>query len=226
MTKNCKVYLACDHAGFEMKEELKVYLPKLGLGYEVQDMGAFNFVEDDDYPDYVLPLAERVASEEGSMGIILGGSGQGEAMCANRVPGARAAVFYGQELAEGPINREGEMSSDSFEIVKLEREHNNANILSLGVRFITLDEAKLLELIEVGKEELAQYNKEHEEERKIIQENEAKNLANVLKEKQKVEVKKARQRHLASKEHRAELAKAREFRQKRYRRLKEFKDGL
>ena len=132
-----KVYLATDHAGFEYKEVLKEYLPQLGLGYEVEDMGAFNLVEDDDYPDYIKPLAERVATEEGSIGIILGGSGQGEAMCANRVKGARAAVFYGQELPD-----EGESKSDSFHIVKLARQHNNANILSLGARFISIDEAK------------------------------------------------------------------------------------
>ena len=132
-----KVYLATDHAGFEYKEILKEYLPQLGLGYEVEDMGAFNLVEGDDYPDYIKPLAEKVASHEGSMGIVLGGSGQGEAMCANRVPGVRAAVFYGQELAE-----EGSAQTDSFQIVKLAREHNDANILSLGARFITIDEAK------------------------------------------------------------------------------------
>ena len=135
-----KIYLASDHAGYNLKESIKFYLD--GLGYDVEDMGAYNFVADDDYPDYIAPLAEAVARERGSFGIILGGSGQGEAMCANRVPGARASVFYGQELPDEPINKEGEMSADTFEIVKLARKHNDANILSLGARFITEDEAK------------------------------------------------------------------------------------
>lgn len=129
-----KVYLACDHAGFETKEELKKYLPNLGLGYEVVDMGAFEMNAEDDYPDFVMPCANRVAGDEGSVGIIIGGSGQGEAMCANRVLGVRAAVFYGQE--------DNDVSPDTFEIVKLAREHNNANILSIGARFVTVDEAK------------------------------------------------------------------------------------
>jgi ribose 5-phosphate isomerase B len=132
-----KIYIGTDHAGFELKEKLKVYLEELELGYEVQDFGAFNFVEDDDYPDYVKQVAEAVAKDKGSFGIVLGGSGQGEVMCANRTAGVRAAVFYAQkELISGTE------SSDSFEIVKLAREHNDANILSLGVRFLTEDEAK------------------------------------------------------------------------------------
>lgn len=139
-----KIYIGTDHAGFELKEKLKVYLEELEQGFEVQDFGAFNFVEDDDYPDYIKQVAEAVAKDHaegragaGSFGIVLGGSGQGEAMCANRTAGVRAAVFYAQkELISGTE------SSDSFEIVKLAREHNDANVLSLGVRFLTEDEAK------------------------------------------------------------------------------------
>ncbi len=137
-----KIYIGSDHAGFELKEKLKKYLPELGLGYEVEDMGAFELNEADDYPDYVMPVAEAVAKDESNMGIILGGSGQGEAMCANKVKGVRATVFYGQEQAEVGVDIKGVMSSDTFEIVKLSREHNNANIISLGARFITEDEAK------------------------------------------------------------------------------------
>lgn len=129
-----KIYLASDHAGFEIKEELKKYLPELGLGYEVVDMGAFSLNEEDDYPDFVMPLAEEVAKSPDTFGIVIGGSGQGEAMCANRVPGIRAAVFYGQE--------DSTVSPDTFEIVKLAREHNDANILSIGARFVDIDEAK------------------------------------------------------------------------------------
>ena len=132
-----KIFIATDHAGFELKNQIKNYLMDLGLGYEVVDMGDIALNKDDDYPDFVMPLAETVAREQGSMGIILGGSGQGEAMCANRVSGVRAGVFYGQET-----KKEGENQADGFEIVKLMREHNNANVLSLGARFITVDEAK------------------------------------------------------------------------------------
>ncbi|OGI64029.1 ribose-5-phosphate isomerase [Candidatus Nomurabacteria bacterium RIFCSPLOWO2_01_FULL_41_21] len=130
-----KIYLATDHAGYELKEKLKIYLSL--LGYEIEDMGPYNYVATDDYPDYIRPLAERVASEKGAFGIISGKSGQGEAMCANRVKGVRAAVFYGQELPDV-----GEKKSDSFEIIKLAREHNDANVLSLGGNFISEDEAK------------------------------------------------------------------------------------
>lgn len=137
-----KIYLAADHAGFEYKEVLKEYLPSLGLGYEVVDKGAFVLTPDDDYPDFVTLAAIDVAGDEGSMGIVIGGSGQGEAMCANRVAGARAVVFYGQEIPKEEVNISGRQSVDSFEIVKLAREHNNANILSLGARFLTIDEAK------------------------------------------------------------------------------------
>jgi ribose 5-phosphate isomerase B len=136
-----KIYIGTDHAGFALKEELKNYLPKLGLGYEVEDLGSFGFNSEDDYPDFVKKVAEAVVGEDGSRGVILGGSGQGEAMCANRTPGIRACVFYGPH--EMPlVGDKEERNADSFEIVKLAREHNDANILSLGARFITVDEAK------------------------------------------------------------------------------------
>lgn len=129
-----KIYIGTDHAGFALKEELKRYLPELGLGYEVTDLGSFAMNPEDDYPDFVTKVAEEVSKDNESMGIILGGSGQGEAMCANKIPGIRAMVFYGQE--------DNAVSPDNFEIVKLAREHNNANIISIGARFVTIDEAK------------------------------------------------------------------------------------
>ena len=135
-----KIYIGSDHAGYEMKEQLIEYLAGLELGYEVTDKGAFEYKEDDDYPDFVYPVAMAVVENPGSFGIVLGGSGQGEAMCANKVAGVRAAIFYGQE--EPDVDAPGMHISDTFEIVKLAREHNDANILSLGARFITLDEAK------------------------------------------------------------------------------------
>lgn len=136
-----KIYIASDHAGFEMKKELKDYLPKLGLGYEVVDMGPMEVNPEDDYPDFVTPMAKKVV-EEGAMGIAIGGSGQGEAMCANRISGARAIVFYGQENPKAKIDQTGTESADSFEIVKLGRSHNDANIISLGARFLSMDEVK------------------------------------------------------------------------------------
>lgn len=119
-----KVYFAGDHAFFELKNLLLPYVRE--LGYEVEDLGATELDVRDDYPDFVTPCAERVSSEEGSVAIIGGGSGQGEAMCANRIRGARAAVFSG----------------GSPESVRATRADNDANILSLGARLITEEEAK------------------------------------------------------------------------------------
>lgn len=118
------IYLASDHAGFDLKEALIPYLRE--RGYTVEDIGPPTLDPQDDYPDYILPMAARVAGDTGSLGIALGGSGQGEAMVANRVKGARAAVYYGGK----------------DEILKLSREHNNANILSMGARFVSAEEAK------------------------------------------------------------------------------------
>lgn len=135
-----KIYIGADHAGYEMKEKLIDYLT--GLGYEVGDKGAFEYKEDDDYPDFVFPVALSVVENKESFGVVLGGSGQGEAIAANRVAGARAVVFYGQKEPVTSVDVKDTMTSDSFEIIKLAREHNNANILSIGARFVTLDEAK------------------------------------------------------------------------------------
>ena len=118
-----KILLASDHAGFELKEFLSNHL--IQLGYNVEDCGAYEMDSTDDYPDFIIPAARKVASDPDSRGIIMGGSGQGEAMAANRIKGVRAAVYY-----EGPI-----------EIVRLSRSHNNANILSLGARFISNEKA-------------------------------------------------------------------------------------
>lgn len=135
-----KIYLSSDHTGYEIKEKLKTYLTP--LGHTIEDKGPFAYDAHDDYPDFVGPMAEAVANDPESRGIILGGSGQGEAMCANRVPGARAALFYCEAVPQEAVDINGSKSSDSFEIVKLARIHNNANILSLGVRFLTLDQMK------------------------------------------------------------------------------------
>ena len=124
-----KIHLATDHAGLELKEKVKLYLSD--LDYEVIDHGAYEYDALDDYPDFIFPCANAVSNDPKSKGIILGGSGQGEAMAANRVKGVRAAVFY-----NGPD-----------EIIKLSRQHNNANILSLGARFMS--EEEMYKIIEV-----------------------------------------------------------------------------
>ncbi len=142
LQKFMKIYIGSDHAGFELKEKIALYLKELGLGYEVQDMGAFNYIESDDYPDFIKPVAEAVAGDKGSFGIILGGSGQGEAMCANRTADIRAMVFYGTKEPVESVDVAGRKSVDTFEVVKLAREHNDANIISIGTRFVTEDEAK------------------------------------------------------------------------------------
>jgi len=123
------IHIATDHAGLELKEKVKSYLSK--LDYEVIDHGAYEYDALDDYPDFIFPCAKAVSNDINSKGIILGGSGQGEAMAANRFKGVRAAVFY-----NGPD-----------EIIKLSRQHNDANILSLGARFMSDQEMyKIIEL--------------------------------------------------------------------------------
>jgi ribose 5-phosphate isomerase B len=125
---NKTIVLATDHAGFELKEHVKRFLSK--KGYNIKDFGALEYDALDDYPDFILPAAKYI-SEHKLIGIIFGGSGQGEAMAANRINGIRAAVFY-----NGPD-----------EIVELSRLHNNANILSIGARFVSNQEVeKIIEL--------------------------------------------------------------------------------
>tara|TARA_B100000029_G_C17238006_1_gene837964 strand:- start:276 stop:719 length:444 start_codon:yes stop_codon:yes gene_type:complete len=119
-----KLVLATDHAGFELKESIKEFLNS--EGHDVKDFGANEYERLDDYPDFIAPAAKFVSENQDYKGIIFGGSGQGEAISANRFKNVRAAVYY-----NGPI-----------EIVELSRVHNNANILSLGARFLSLDEAK------------------------------------------------------------------------------------
>jgi ribose 5-phosphate isomerase B len=136
------IYIGGDHTGYELKEKIKAYLAELGLGYKVIDKGAFEYNPDDDYPDFVSAVAKSVAGDEGSFGIILGGTGQGEAMCANRIKKARAMVFYGPHEAVKEVDITGRRSADNFELIKLARTHNNANILSLAMRFVSEDEAK------------------------------------------------------------------------------------
>jgi len=114
-----KIYLGADHAGFHLKKKIKRFLDKKKIEYE--DKGPDNFISSDDYPDFILPAAKAVAKDPKYRGIVLGGSGQGEAIAANKVKGIRAVVYYG-----GPLK-----------LIKLSREHNDSNVLSLGARFLT-----------------------------------------------------------------------------------------
>ncbi|MBU0750214.1 RpiB/LacA/LacB family sugar-phosphate isomerase [Patescibacteria group bacterium] len=134
-----KVFIAADHAGFALKESLKPYL--IAGGYSVEDIGASEFESTDDYPDYIVPCARHVADTEGAFGIVIGSSGHGEAMAANRVPGIRASVFYGPATA-AVYEAEGTGGKDGCDIVRVARQHNNANVLSLGARFITPEQAR------------------------------------------------------------------------------------
>jgi ribose 5-phosphate isomerase B len=126
-----KIYIGTDHAGFKLKQELVSFIKE--LGFQVVDCGAYKYEKEDDYPDYISPVAKAVAlNPEHNIGIILGGSGQGEAIVANRYPNVRAIVFYGDP---------GLFPKD--DIIKLGRLHNDSNILSLGARFLNLKDAKV-----------------------------------------------------------------------------------
>ena len=122
-----RVYIGSDHAGFELKAKLAGHLPS--LGYEVVDCGPATYDDNDDYPPYCLLVATMVAAEQGSLGIVIGGSGNGEAIAANKVKGVRCALAFSDDTA------------------KLGREHNNANVLSLGARMY--DEATALRYAEL-----------------------------------------------------------------------------
>ena len=118
-----KIHLATDHAGFEMKEFLKEAL--IELDYEVVDHGNLEYEDGDDYPDYIEKAAREVSLDPNeNRAIIFGGSGQGEAMVANRFSSVRATVYYHFDP----------------EIIKVSREHNDANILSIGARFLSNEE--------------------------------------------------------------------------------------
>lgn len=134
-----KVYIATDHAGFLLKEIVKEFL--LGEGYSVEDCGATSFEKFDDYPDFISVAAEKVSKNPYDRAIIFGGNGQGEAFTANKFPHVRAVVFYGPREAVGAVDVTGKKTSDPYEIVRLTREHTDANILSLAGRFLTDEEA-------------------------------------------------------------------------------------
>lgn len=126
--KISKVYLASDHAGFELKEKIKLYLKNLSSDFEVVDFGAEKLVSEDDYTDYMHKAAFSLSNDKdrkiNSRAIVFGGSGEGEAMVMNRYDGVRCTTYYGKNL----------------DIVTLGRKHNNANSISFGARFVEYDD--------------------------------------------------------------------------------------
>jgi ribose 5-phosphate isomerase B len=120
-TLRMRVYLGSDHAGYELKVHLASHLT--GLGYDVVDVGPKRFDPDDDYPAFCLAAATAVIAEPGSLGVVIGGSGNGEQIAANKVEGIRAALAWNVETAQ------------------LARAHNDANVVGIGARQHTLDEA-------------------------------------------------------------------------------------
>ncbi|SFK08632.1 ribose 5-phosphate isomerase B [Streptosporangium canum] len=120
-TGRVRVYIGADHAGYELKNHVVSWLKE--HGHEVTDCGPFVYDPEDDYPPFVLRAAEGVAEDPGSLGIVIGGSGNGEQIAANKVRGIRAALAWSEDTA------------------KLAREHNNANVVSVGSRMHTQEEA-------------------------------------------------------------------------------------
>ncbi len=116
-----RVYLGSDHAGFQLKDHLLVWLEQ--HGHEPVDCGPREYDPDDDYPPFVLRAAEQVAADRDSFGVVVGGSGNGEAIAANKVRGVRAALAWSEDVAT------------------LAREHNDANVISIGARMHTAEEA-------------------------------------------------------------------------------------
>lgn len=119
-----RIHIGGDHAAYDLLVDLVATLS--ADGHDVVNHGPFDYDPADDYPVFVLRAAEAVAAEEGSFGIVLGGSGNGEQMAANKVPGIRAALCYSDELA------------------KLAREHNHAQIISIGARMNTVEQARAM----------------------------------------------------------------------------------
>jgi ribose 5-phosphate isomerase B len=116
-----RVYLGSDHAGFQLKASLIGWLTQ--AGHEAVDCGPSTEVDDDDYPPYVMRAASAAISDPGSFGIVIGGSGNGEQIAANKIHGVRAALAWSEETAQ------------------LARLHNDANVLSLGARMHTIEDA-------------------------------------------------------------------------------------
>jgi len=122
-----RIYLGSDHAGFELKKHLVARLTE--LGHEPVDCGPYEYMPADDYPPYVMAAAKGAVDEPGTLAVVIGGSGNGEVIAANKVPGTRAALVWSEETA------------------KLAREHNDANVISIGARM--LSEADATHFVEI-----------------------------------------------------------------------------
>lgn len=133
------IFLATDHAGFELKEKIKNDLRE--KGYQAEDCGAFEYNPDDDYPDTISVVAEKISKNPSDKAVIFGSSGQGEAIVANKFQNVRAVVFYGPYVPQHTIDVTGKTSDDPFEVVRLARAHNDANILSLGAHILSSEDA-------------------------------------------------------------------------------------
>ncbi len=132
-----KIFIGTDHAGYVLKEKLVFTLK--AQGHEVVDKGAFEYDEYDDYPDFVIPVAREVSKDpDGVKGIILGATGEGEAITANKFPHVRAVAFYGQSEC---------VVDDEADVIVRSRAHNNTNILSLGARYLT--EETMMEAVDL-----------------------------------------------------------------------------
>lgn len=125
-----KIFIGTDHAGYVLKEKLVSSLKN--QGHEVIDKGAYDYDEHDDYPDFVIPVAREVSKDpNNARGIIIGATGQGEAIAANKFPHVRAVVYYGKSEC---------VVDDEADVIVRSRAHNDANILSLGARYLTEEE--------------------------------------------------------------------------------------
>lgn len=134
-----KIYLATDHAGFALKEKVKLRLSE--SGNEIEDCGAYEYVESDDYPDFIKIAAKAVSEDSEAKAIVFGSSGEGEAIVANKFKNVRAVVFYSPALPAHAVDINGRTSSDSFEMIRLTREHNDANVLSIGASILSEEDA-------------------------------------------------------------------------------------
>ena len=117
-----RIHIGSDHAGLELKNELLAHL--VNSGHDVTDHGPYDYDALDDYPDFCIPAAQAVAKDPTSLGVVIGGSGNGEQISANKVKGIRAVLAW------------------SIETAKLGKEHNNANVVSIGGRMHTIDQCK------------------------------------------------------------------------------------
>ena len=119
-----RIHIGADHAGLELKSALIQHFT--AQGHEVKDHGPYEYDALDDYPDFCIPAAQEVANDPGSLGIVIGGSGNGEQISANKVKGVRAALAW------------------SIETAKLAKQHNNANVVAIGGRMHSIDECKTI----------------------------------------------------------------------------------